>query len=314
MQISRRQTIGAILAGSLTAAMDTRAQARPTPLFNRTTQPLGIQLYMLGNEFGSDRNRMFTELARAGYRRFEADWSIVSQPDVLEAAHRHGLSCNSVHINPMGLGSGEGPALEKMAAAIAEKGIRFAGAPIFPFAPSLLKGNRDPMPAALSRITAAMTVDDWHRVADLFNRCGAIFRKNDLRFFYHNHNVEFRPLEGTTPFELLLQNTDPTLVSFELDVGWAVAAGHDPLTIMKKHQDRFRLMHIKDIASGTAANYAFNQLPTTVGSGIISWHKVIPAARAAGISEFFVEQEPPFQGPRINAARLSAKYLLATRA
>jgi len=302
-------------AGSLGAIASTSAMARGrAALFDRTGRPLGVQLYMLGNEFGRDFDRMFAALADAGYRRFEGDWALVSRPGVLDAARRHGMTCGSVHISSMSLGSGEGAAIEKAAQDIAAAGIRFAGIPIFPFAPDLLKGNRDPVQVALGRIAASMTGDDWRRLADTFNRYGASLGKHGVRFFYHNHNVEFRPIDGTTPYEILLNGTDPALVSFELDAGWVAAAGHDPVAILKRHKGRFRLMHVKDIAPGTTTNFAFDQQPATVGSGLIPWHAVIPAARAAGITELLVEQEPPYTGPRIDSARRSAQYLLNERA
>jgi sugar phosphate isomerase/epimerase len=279
-------------------------------MFDGKDRPLGLQLYMLGNEFGRDTDRMFTELAAAGYTRIEADWAIVSRAGVLEAAARHGLTCNSVHVSPMALGTGDGPAIDKLAADIAAKGIGFAGIPIFPFSPSLLKNNRDPMPVALARIGAGLTGSDWRDLATTFNRCGEVFSRHGLRFFYHNHNVEFRPVDGTTPLEILIGETDPALVSFEFDAGWVAAAGLDPVAILRKHKNRFRLMHVKDIAKGTVPNFAFDQLPATVGAGTINWGEVIPAARAAGITEFLVEQEPPYSGPRIDAARTSASYLL----
>jgi sugar phosphate isomerase/epimerase len=155
-----------------------------------------------------------------------------------------------------------------------------------------------------------MTEDDWKRIADLLNRLGERLRAAGVQFFYHNHNAEFRPIGKTTPLDILMRNTNPRLVCFELDVGWVAAAGLDPIAVIRKYPGRFRLMHVKDIDAGTKANFAFQMVPATVGAGTIDWPRLIPAARAAGITEFFVEQEPPFPGPRIDAAAASARYLL----
>ena len=111
--------------------------------------------------------------------------------------------------------------------------------------------------------------------------------------------------------ELLLKHTDPALVSFEMDVGWVVAAGHDPFALMKAHKGRFIQMHVKDVKATTKPNFAFQQDPTEVGSGIIPWKTLLPAAYAEGVRGFFVEQEPPFERPRIEAAKLCFDYLNA---
>ena len=78
--------------------------------------------------------------------------------------------------------------------------------------------------------------------------------------------------------ELLLKNTDPALVQFEMDVGWVVAAGADPFVLMKAHKGRFTQMHVKDVKATTKPNFAFQQDPTEVGSGTIPWPRLLPAA------------------------------------
>ena len=311
MQITRRRSIATLVG--LCAAVGTRAWGSPhgRALFNTSDRPLGIQLYTLGSEFASDADGLFSTLAKIGFRRFECDLNRISQPKFRAAAARHGLSCTSVHINPMTLASDA--SFQDVMGKAHGAGVRYAGLPIFPFSLGLLKGNRDPMEAAMFRIAAAQTVDDWKRTADLLNRRGADLQKAGISLFYHNHNVEFRPLAGTTPFALLLKETDPAVVTFELDVGWVAAAGLDPVGILEAHPGRFRLMHAKDVKAGTPTNFELKQIPAEVGSGRLDWPRLITAARKSGITEFFVEQEPPFTRPRIESAEISAKYLLGQR-
>ncbi|MCP3733314.1 sugar phosphate isomerase/epimerase [Sphingomonas sp. RP10(2022)] len=312
VQFTRRSSLAAMAGASVLMATSAWGAGRSRSLFNLDDRPLGIQLYTLNGEFTSDPEGMFQALSRIGYRRFECDLERMAKPGFRAAAARHGLSCNSVHLNPMALeNDADFPALIERARAA---GVRFAGVSIFPFSPALLQGNRDPIEVALSRIAASKTLDDWRRIADLLNRRGAAFRQAGIRLYYHNHNVEFRRLEGTTPFAVLMKHTDPGSVSFELDVGWVAAAGLDPVAVIAAHPGRFRLMHVKDIKKGTAPNYEMKQIPAEVGSGSLDWPKLIGAARRAGITEFFVEQEPPFARPRIEAAEISAKYLLGLRA
>lgn len=299
------------LGCSLIAAGPALAKA---PLFDRGARPLGLQLYTLGSEFAKDDDGLFARLAELGYRRFQCDLARLEQPAFRAAAARHGLTAPSVHVDPVAFQpaapGADDSAIERLADRIAQTGAVHAGPSIFPFPLTALANAREPFPVVISRLAAAMSVDDWKRIADSFNRRGAALKRRGVRLFYHNHNVEFRPVERTTPLRLLIENTDPDLVDFELDVGWAVAAGLDPIALLRRHHGRFRLMHVKDVARSTVPNFALEQVPATVGQGVIRWDKLIPAARRAGVSHFNVEQEPPFTGPRIDAAAASARFLL----
>lgn len=284
------------------------------PLFDRATRPLGLQLYTLGTEFARDDEGLFARLAALGYRRFQCDLPRLEQPAFRAAAARHGLTAPSVHLDPVAFrpdaADGDGSAFERLADRIALTGAVHAGPSIFPFPLTALANLREPFAAAIARLSAAMSVDDWKRIADLLNRRGAVLKRRGVRLFYHNHNLEFRPVENTTPLHLLIENTDPGLVDFELDAGWVVAAGHDPIALLRRHHGRFRLMHVKDVGRATVPNFAMEQVSAPVGEGMIRWDKLIPAARRAGVDQFYVEQEPPFTGPRIDSAAASARFLL----
>jgi sugar phosphate isomerase/epimerase len=309
-RILRRRDILSGALGVMALGVAGPVAARERALFDLVEHPLGIQLYMMGGELASDPQALFAALANLGYRRFEGDLARVGQPQFRAAAQRHGLSFTSVHLNPLALQPEKDGDFAKIVEEARAIGVRYAGLPIFPFSPALLKGNRDPMEVALARIAEGMAEDDWKRVADVLNRRGEQLHAAGIQIFYHNHNVEFRTLGRTTPFDILMRYTDPHLVCFELDVGWVAAAGLDPVAVLGKYPGRFRLMHVKDIGAATEANFAFKQVPETVGGGKLDWRRLIPAARAAGIAEFFVEQEPPFTGSRMDAAAASARYLL----
>jgi sugar phosphate isomerase/epimerase len=163
--------------------------------------------------------------------------------------------------------------------------------------------------AYIGRVASQLTADDWKRTAALLNEKGAAFRREGLRFGYHNHNPEFAPLAGSTGLELLLQETSPDAVVFELDVGWAAAAGVDPVALLQRNGRRFQLMHVKDILPSTKINYAFQQDPAEVGSGRLNWEKLLPAAWDAGVRKFYVEQEPPFTTDRFEAIGKSYRFL-----
>ncbi len=312
MILTRRQAIGAAIGGAAVIGIPLSAKAASPALFNVTDRPLGLQLYTLGGEFASDPKALFAALAKAGYRRFECDLTRLNRPGLREAAKAHGLTCTSLHLDATAFLPEAGERFKRLVDNLTATGVRQAGLSIFPFSPKLAAGG--PIQVQLTRIAAEMTEDDWKRTAALLNEKGAVLRKAGVRFFYHNHNCEFRPLGKTTPFQLLMQHTDPAIVDFQLDAGWVGAAGLDPIKVLAQHPGRFRLMHVKDITAATVPNYAFEMAPATIGSGTLDWPRIIPAARKAGITEFFVEQEPPFTTSRMSAAEASARYLLKTQA
>jgi sugar phosphate isomerase/epimerase len=192
-------------------------------------------------------------------------------------------------------------------------GIRHVVMPMFPIPARI---DMAPKPgedrrASRERLAAQLNADDWKATADLLNHAGAALKAAGLTAGYHNHNIDFAPVAGTTGLEILLKGTDPSLVQFEMDVGWVVAAGVDPFALLKAHPRRFTQMHVKDVKATTKANFVFEQDPTEIGSGIIDWKALLPAAYAHGVRGFFVEQEPPFARPRLEAVKISFDYLNA---
>jgi sugar phosphate isomerase/epimerase len=166
----------------------------------------------------------------------------------------------------------------------------------------------------LGRLGGEMTADEWKWNADYLNEKGRALKALGLTLGYHNHNVEFAPLGDTTGFEIMMRDTDPAVVNFEMDAGWLYAAGQDPLTWLAKHPGRFQAMHVKDVGPKTKPNFALEQEPMEVGAGVIDWRKLLPAARKAGVQRFFVEQEAPFARDPLESIAISAAYLRKLKA
>ncbi len=141
----------------------------------------------------------------------------------------------------------------------------------------------------------------WAAHAKQLNTFAALAKARGLKFAYHNHNFEFAKSDEGLPYHLLLENTDPSLVAFELDCYWASFAGHDPLEILKEHGDRIRLLHLKDKAKdGEMA---------PVGQGVIDFPKVLKMGKAAGVTNVFVEHDNP--ADPFASITQSLKYLRA---
>lgn len=137
-----------------------------------------------------------------------------------------------------------------------------------------------------------------HRVAAEFNAWGAACRAAGLRFGYHPHGIEFRAIpggKGETPFDVLVRETKPELVCYEMDVFWVFHAGQDPAKLLYKYPDRWALMHIKDIRKGAATGFSTGSAPPAdnvpVGDGQINWGDVLRAARDIHVEHYFIEDE-----------------------
>lgn len=290
------------------------------PFFRQAGLPIGIQLYTLGPAAAVDLDASLKALADIGYRTVELPGFLGKSPaDIKAALDRAGLTCPSVHIQPRGRG-GADPTLDgdpgKLAAALHTVGAKAAVAPIcfFPDRLELRPQAGEDMGGMLRRLVSQMTADDWKLNAQFLNTRAEALRKEGLKVGYHNHNFEFLPLGSTTGQEILLKETDPDLVTFEVDVGWVAAAGHDPAALIARHKGRFTMMHVKDIKPSTKPNFALAMDPTEVGSGAIDWKALLPAARRAGVVNFFVEQEPPFARPRLEAAKICHDFLAGVTA
>ncbi|MBO9591327.1 MAG: TIM barrel protein [Niabella sp.] len=128
---------------------------------------------------------------------------------------------------------------------------------------------------------AGRTAADYYRIAENYNQIGSIARKAGVHFGYHNHHFEFSPVEGERPIDILLKNTDPELVTFELDLGWVVQAGATPEALFKTYPGRFPLWHLRDVdAGGTAVN---------AGDGMVNFHSLQPLKKQAGFLYGIVE-------------------------
>lgn len=303
MTFDRRTFLGATLA-----ALATGAGARNLPFFERHGLPIGIQFYTLGPDAAKDFDATLGALAGIGYRAVELQGLLGRSGAMLRSSlNAAGLSCTSIHVSQAQLDDD----LAKLADEFAAVGIRTAitPRPYFPERIGTGPTNGENSIEWFRRALSQMTADDWKRNAEVLNEKGAALAKWGIKIGYHNHNGELVPLAGSTGLELLIRHTDGRFVTFELDVGWMAAAGRDPAAFLARHKGRIGLLHIKDIAAGSRPNFALTMEPTEVGSGTLEWTRVLPAAYAAGVRGFYVEQEPPFRRPRLEAAKISHDYL-----
>jgi len=145
------------------------------------------------------------------------------------------------------------------------------------------------------------TLDDWKRMAESLNPIGEKVRKAGLGFAYHNHDLEFKVTEGKIPYDVLLQNTDPSKVGMMIDLYWIEKGGQKPLPYFEKYPGRFPLWHAKDMDRTAERSFS------CVGQGIIDFPSIFAKADLAGMKYVFVEHDKPSDG--IECARVSFEYL-----
>lgn len=225
--------------------------------------PIGLQLYTVRSLMSKDVDGTLATVAGVGYREVEFAGYFNREPAALRATlDRLKLKSPSCHLGLDAVESGF-DATAAAAKTIGHQWVVVAS-----------------VPGKLFESVASLK-----ELARRFNAIGKRARDAGLRYGYHNHNVEFRAVEGTIPLELLLSETDPALVDFEMDVYWVTQGGGDPLALIKKFPGRFKLLHAKD-SSGPP-----DQKMRDVGSGVIDWKMIFAARKKAGVEHVFVERD-----------------------
>jgi len=160
---------------------------------------------------------------------------------------------------------------------------------------------------------SGFTEADARRAAADFNTWGAAFKQAGITFAYHPHGFEFRPLkegEERTHFDLLVGETKPAFVSFEMDVFWVTHPGQDPVKLLAKYPNRWVMMHLKDIRRGAPTGVHTGRAPHTddvpLGTGQVNWPAVLKQAAAVGVKHYFIEDE---SAAPLEALPVSVKYL-----
>lgn len=261
-----------LVAAAALAAGPARAQGRPT---------VGLQLYTVRALLERDYEGTLLRVATLGYRtvEFAGLYPSPSPRETLAMLRRCGLAAPSGHAGQPEL-EGDLAATLVTANALGQQ---------FIVCPSV----------DASRLNS---LDGWKRLGARFNRIGAEARRAGLVFAYHNHDFEFRPIDGQIPYDVLLAETDPDLVRLEVDLYWMARARRDPIAYFEKYPGRFPLLHLKDMAADGAI--------TDVGRGTIDFKRILAAAGRAGVVHCFVEHDDP--SDPLDSIASSLRYLASS--
>lgn len=144
--------------------------------------------------------------------------------------------------------------------------------------------------------------DDYKRLAERLNKGGEMAKKQGMCAGYHNHDFEFAQQDGTNGWEILLKETDPKYVVLEMDIYWVKYANQDPVEWFRKHPGRFKLWHVKDMATEP------KKMSTVVGSGVIDYKEIYEHRKLSGLDQLYVEQEE-YTKPVFDCIKESYDYL-----
>ena len=295
-----------LLNTGIAAAFMAKADLLGAEPLNR---PVGLQLYTMGEQLGADFNGTLKKIADIGYKEVElADAYKKPASEIRSAFSNAGLTCRSAHMFDFS----KTPA--QFMDFVQEVGAKYVITSFNP-PPSAMESFKSGKPdmKAFLKALEDMTLDDYKRSADTCNALGEEAKKHGLQYAYHNHNLEFKKLGGSTAYDLLLSSTDPELVKMELDCGWMAAAGYDPVAYLNKYPKRYRLLHIKAFKAGPPSlslGEAERPSPTELGRGGIDYKPVFAAAKKTEVEQYYVEQEPPFtEMPALEAIKVNYEFL-----
>ena len=186
---------------------------------------IGVQLYTVRQAMRDDFEGTLRRVAEIGYDEVEFVGYFDREPAAVRATLDDvGLRAPSAHVGYDLLGDAWGRTLEA-ANVIGHDYLICPGLP------------RD----------ESNSIDGYRRVIDVFNRAGEQAKRAGIVFGYHNHSAEFEPIDGQVPYDLLVDETDPENVLFQMDLFWIIRGGRDPFEYFDRHPGRFPSVHVKDM-------------------------------------------------------------------
>jgi sugar phosphate isomerase/epimerase len=279
---------GTALAAVLSSTMLTNAQVGTGPSFKG---PIGLQLYSLRAEFTRNVPVTLEKVRGYGVKNVELAGTYNLPPERFKAMlDANGLKPVSGHF-PFDRYKDDVEGVARDAKAL---GIEYVGCAWIPH-------------------TAEFDEGECRNAISVFNRAGEALSKHGLKFFYHVHGYEFRPHGAGTFLDLMMAETKPEFVRWEMDVFWVVHPGADPVRLLERYGKRWELMHVKDMKKGLKGDFtgkADVSNDVVVGTGQMDWPAILKAAAKAGVKHYFIEDESP---TAVDQIPQSLKYLEQVR-
>ncbi len=271
IRIMKREITRRAFLGSMTA-VPCAAAAKP-----ERSIPVGLELYSVRDDLKRDLMGTVRRVARMGYQCVEFyapyyDWTIDYARRVRDELDELAIRCYSTH-NELKSFTPEG--MDKAMELNRVLGTRY----IVLASPGEVSG-----------------LDGWKRVAATLNHANEAFKPQGFHAGYHNHDAEWKPLDGEKPMELLAVELDKSIM-LQLDVGSCLAAGSDPVAWITSNPGRIRSMHVKDWSPQKGYK-------VLTGEGIAPWKKIIAAAESVGGIEYYLIEQEGSNQPELETVRL----------
>jgi len=243
--------------------------------------PIGLQLYSLREQFAKDVPGTLDEVKGFGIKYAEVAGTYGMTPEKFKAE----LAARG--IKPIGAHFGYERYRDEPEAVAAEAkalGLEYAGCAWIPH-------------------TGDFNEKTCREAIAVFNKAGEIMAKHGLKFFYHVHGFEFQPFGQGTLLDLLFQETNPKFVNYEMYIFWIVFPGQDPVKLLEKYPNRWRLMHLKDMRKGTQTGALTGgtdvKNDAALGQGLMDLPAILRAAKQVGVRWYFIEDESPWSEKQI---------------
>jgi sugar phosphate isomerase/epimerase len=250
-----------------------------SPAFSALTGPpqIGLQLYSLRNQLAADVPGTLDEVKSWGITNVELAGTYNLTPEQFKAQlDAHGLNAFSGHFPYDRLRDD----VEGVARDAKTLGLKYVGCAWIP--------HDDNKPFDEKTMRDAIAV---------FNQAGKALAKHGLKLFYHVHGYEFQPYADGTLLDLMMRETNPQFVNFQMDVFWIVHPGQDPVKLLEKYGHRWQLMHIKGMRDSTPTGLLTGHSAVTndvaVGTGKIDYVPIIQEAKKLGVKWYIIEDESP---------------------
>jgi sugar phosphate isomerase/epimerase len=298
---------------------------------------IGLELYTVRDVMANDFEGVLAKVAEIGYKEVEpaTGFNNLDAKAFRALLDRYGLSMPSTHT---GYPSADDPEIERKLEALQVMGVRYTEIRAAGAAPAAAQAQRRQLePGAYYDQGTGITHNAFKeagafgpyqpkvkleavkkRAAEL-NANGKIAHKFGMKLFVHNHTGEFEKLldSDQTTYDVLLAETDPELVTMQLDIGWACIAGMEPVAMFRKNPGRYELWHIKDVFGLKTVNKSLSPNERVgsmslvpVGTGQIDYKPIFAQAKVAGLKHFVVEQDnAAAYGDSLAAARVSYRNL-----
>jgi sugar phosphate isomerase/epimerase len=265
----------AAIACTFLAALIPSAIGAPAGTGPSFKGPLGLQLYSLRDQFAKDVPGTLDKVREMGFKEVELAGTYGLSPEKFKAElDARGLKAVSGHF-PYERFRNDLDGIIREAKIF---DLQYVGCAWI--------GHRDPFDEKTCR-----------QAIDVFNVAGDALAKQGIKFFSHTHGYEFQPYGNGTLFDLMMTETRPDLVNFEMDIFWVVHAGQDPAKLLDKYGSRFQLTHLKGMKDSTPTGFLTGKSDVTndvpLGEGKIDLVPILRAAEKAGVKWNFIEDESP---------------------